>query len=267
VDMVCSGEYQPSPEALERLGLVDFVAVVGPCCCGKSTLIARGQAWDSRLRLVLNNTSRAPRPEEVPGVDFRFETRDRMLERIASREYAQVAPNAFGDLYATLADDYPVVGVGLLPVLAEAVAVFRALPFKSFRVVYVLPPDVATWRQRLAVRGWGAGTLGERLGEAGRSLAFALAGTGCCFVVNDVLERATDDFVALVLGDVRGFDPAGAKVLAARLLRDIRDIEVPAPVPSGFGASVPGGWVSQGSGCSAVDHEGGSGDVAGGGGQ
>jgi guanylate kinase len=193
-----SGEpYQPAPEVLRRLASVDFVAVVGPSTAGKTTLIRAALLREPRLRLVLNNTSRGQRPDEVAGVDYRFETRARMRARMAAREYVQVAPSVFGDLYATAAEDYTTDGVALLPVLADAVATFRSLPFRGFLALYVLPPSWPVLRSRLEQRRFSQGMLAGRLAEARRSLAFAMADERVEFVVNDDLGVATGDVVTL----------------------------------------------------------------------
>ena len=217
--------YRPSPQALRRLREVDFVAVVGPSAVGKTTLIREALRREPGLRLVLNNTSRARRPDEVDGVDYRFETRARMLQRIELGEYAQVAPAAFGDLYATAADDYPTDGYALLPVLADAVADFRALPFRSVRAVFVVPPDAATWRGRLADRGFAPDRLAGRLAEARRSLEFARTDPGLLFVVNDDLATAAADFVALVTGQP-SVQPARARRERDRALAVVDELLV-----------------------------------------
>lgn len=222
-----SKPYQPAPQVLRRLREVDFVAVIGPSAVGKTTLIRQAMAREPALRLVLNNTSRAPRPDERQGVDYRFETRARMEQRIALGEYAQVAPAVFGDLYATAAADYATDGVALLPVLADAVADFRALPFKSLRTVYVLPPDWATWQQRLSRHGFGPEKLTKRLAEARRSLRFARDDDSALFVVNDDLDTATDDFVTVTTRRERSArqlgDQARARGLVLTLLAAVTD--------------------------------------------
>lgn len=190
--------YEPSRRVVQRLAGVDFAAVIGPTAVGKTTLIRAAMAREPRLHLVLNNTSRARRADEQDGVDYRFLSRAEMERRIALREYVQVAPTRFGDLYATAAEDYVTAGVAVLPVLADAMPAFRALPFRRMCAVYVVPPDAATWLDRLAQRGIEPERFAKRLAEAADSLHFGMRDEGVCFVVNDDIEAAADDFVALV---------------------------------------------------------------------
>lgn len=182
--------YQPSPDVVRRMAQVDFVAVIGPSAVGKTTLIRAATAREFAVRLVLNNTSREPRPDEREGVDYRFRTRAEMEERITRREYVQVAPTVFVDLYATAAEDYPTEGVAVLPVLASTVPAFRSLPFGRMRTVYVLPPDPQTWHTRFERRALANDVLAKRLVEAMESLRFALADDSLVFVINDDLAEA-----------------------------------------------------------------------------
>jgi guanylate kinase len=192
--------YRPAPEVLKRLEQVTFTAVVGLTAVGKTTLIREASTREPSLHMVINNTSRDARPDEREGFDFRFETRAYMEERIARHEYVQVAPNLFGDLYATAAEDYPTDGVCVLPVLADAMPAFRALPFKSVRSVYILPPDWETWQQRLIQHQFNADKLMQRLAEGKRSLQYALDDVDTQFVINDDLPTAIEDFITLAFG-------------------------------------------------------------------
>jgi guanylate kinase len=191
--------YSPSPIGLERLKQVHFVAVVGPTAVGKTTLIREAMRSEPTLHLVLNNTSRARRPDEQEGVDYRFETRAAMEKRIERGEYAQVAPTVFGDIYATASEDYATEGIAILPVLAAALPQFEALPFADMRVVYVLPPDWRTWETRIAKHNFTPEKLAGRMHEAMQSLQYARKHPEMQFVISRDVAPATDDFVYAVL--------------------------------------------------------------------
>lgn len=193
--------YTPAPHALDHLAEVDFVAVIGPTAAGKTTLIHEAVRREPRLHIVLNNTSRARRAGEQEGVDYHFETRTRMEERIARGEYAQVAPSIFGDLYATAAGDYAAEGIALMPVLADAMLVFRALPFKSIRSIFIVPPAWEVWQERVARHHFTPERLAGRMAEARRSLEFALADAQTRFVVSSDVSEATADFITLTLDE------------------------------------------------------------------
>lgn len=217
--------YRPAPEVLKRLEQVTFTAVVGLTAVGKTTLIRQASMREPSLHMVVNNTSRDPRPDEREGIDFRFETRAYMEERIAHHEFVQVAPNLFGDLYATAAEDYPSDGVCVLPVLADAMPAFRALPFKSVRSVYILPPDWEAWQERLKQHQFNTDKLMQRLAEGKRSLQYALDDIDTQFVINGDLSTAVDDFITLAFGrpmDERlQADQEKAKELVRNLLEQV----------------------------------------------
>lgn len=219
-------DYKPNQRVLDQLTAVHFVAVVGPSASGKSTLIKQAVAADATLHMIRNNTSREPRPEEVGGTEFYFRTRDEMLKRIDRGEYVQIAPTVLGDLYATAPEDFSTTGIAMLPVLSAAVPTFRQLPFASFKVVYVLPPDVQTWLTRLAHRSFTKEKLRKRLAEADQSLAFALntPKQDVAFIINKDLDTATGEFIQVVKHGAPGVDPAQARQIAKALQRAIQDM-------------------------------------------
>lgn len=188
-------DYKPAPHVLDRLKQVDFVAVVGPSAVGKTTLMTQAAAqFPRRLTMILTQTSRAPRPGEKDGVDIHFRSKQAMLERIAERGFVQVAPSLFEDIYATAPEDYPSEGVGVLAVLADALPAFRALPFRSFKVVFIVPPNWERWQQQLGSHGFNQHRFKKRLEEAKRSYTYALQDQNITLVINDDLPTAVADF-------------------------------------------------------------------------
>lgn len=192
--------YRPAAHVLDRLRQVHFVAVVAPTAVGKTTAMKTAiQRWP-QLHMVLNNTSRQARPGEQYGKDYLFKTREEMEARIKKGEYVQVAPSLFGDWYATAPEDYATEGVAVLAVLAEAVPLFRALPFKSMRTIFMVPPSWDVWQQRLRTHNFTLDQLKGRVHEATASLQFALTDQQTQFLVNDSIDLAAEDFATLALG-------------------------------------------------------------------
>ncbi len=192
--------YQPGPQVLERLKQVNFVAVVGPTAAGKTLTIWQAARQWPEIHLVPNTTSRSPRPGERDGVDYFFRTQEEMEARIARQEYVQVAPNLFGYLYATEPEGYSTEGVAVLAVLAEAVPIFRTLPFKSMKTIFMTPPSWEIWQQRLRSHSFTLDQLKARIHEATDSLKFGLEDTNTLFLVNDSVGLAAEDFATLALG-------------------------------------------------------------------
>lgn len=192
--------YKPAPQVLERLKQVDFVAVIAPTATGKSVTISEASKWYPDIHQVPDITSRAPRPGEKDGEDYLFRSREEMEARIARGEYVQVAPNLFGYLYATEPDGYSTEGIAVLPILAEAVPVFRALPFKSMKVICMTPPSWDIWQERLKSHSFTLDQLKSRIHEAIDSLHFGLNDKESLYIVNDSMQLAAEDFATLALG-------------------------------------------------------------------
>lgn len=213
--------YKPSSSALAHLAGVDLVAVVGPTAGGKTTIINNALSRDRTAHQVLTTISRVPRPGERDGVDFHAASREAMETRIAKGEYVQVVRTVFSDIYATAPEDYTTEGIALLPVMAEAIAVFRALPFKRFRTCYILPADYDAWYARIAERQFTPEQLAKRLAEARVSFLFAAQDPEVVIIENDTVEAAVAAFLAFLHGRPVQQDTAlkaKARSYAARLL-------------------------------------------------
>ena len=221
---VTSNIYRPAISVLNRLIEVDFVAVVGPTAVGKTTLIRHATKREQAIRAVISSTSRNPRRDEQDGVDFRFETRERMEERFRRREYVQVALTDSGVICATAPEDYPLDGVAVLPVLADTLTSFRSLPFKRMRTLYVLPPSLTTWQLRLREREFDRDELQARMAEARRSLEFAAADDHTRFVISDDLIQATRDFIDLVLDKPMNDRLQLDQTRAGEIITELREI-------------------------------------------
>ena len=123
-------DYQASPEVLRRLPRVDFVAVIGPTAAGKTALIDAVGRRNTAVHTIMVTTSRPPRSGEQNEIDFHFRALEEMQERAARGEYVQVAPRVLGPMYATAPEDYVTEGLSIMPVIADAMPSFLALPFK-----------------------------------------------------------------------------------------------------------------------------------------
>ncbi len=214
--------YRPSAAVLTRLRSVDFVAVVGPTAAGKDTLIGAAAQQDTRIHEVVGDTSRPPRPGEIDGVDLHFRSRSDMRSIMAKGSYVQIILHPSGDLYATSGAAYSTEGCSLMPILSSAIPVFRKLPFKRVRVLYLLPPDWDTWMERIRTHGLTDAQLTSRLAEARVSLSFALADPDVHFLISDDLRGVTGRAVAYIIQDViDASGQAAARNLAAQLLETL----------------------------------------------
>jgi guanylate kinase len=191
--------YRPAPDVLDHLKQIDFVAVVGPTAAGKTTLIKEAAAANPVLHMLVSGVSREQRPDEQNDVDYHFGAKGDMEARAKKGEYVTVVPGVSGDLYTTAPEDYPAGKTVLMAMLADVAPLFRSLPYRHFRTIFVVPPDYETWSARLSQHSFTAEQLKRRLAEAERSLQFALEDTETCFVINNALGAATQDFITLAL--------------------------------------------------------------------
>lgn len=195
------GKYQPSASVLKSLGKVHFVAVVGPTGVGKTTLINAAMRRDPRLRMVITETTRPPRPSEQEGVDYYFKTHTDMLTRVDRGEYVNVATSLNGaDIYASHRDSYPQTGIALMALFAQVVPEFRRLPFASFKALFIVPASDELWQTRTQSHHFTPEQKTKRLDEAVHSFEFACIDSDVLFIINDDLELATGDLVWLATG-------------------------------------------------------------------
>jgi guanylate kinase len=175
------------------------IVITGPSGVGKGTLIRGLLEQIPELELSVSATTRAPRPGERNGVDYYFLADaefDRLLGEGAFVEHASYAGNRYGTLRSELERRVQRgVPVALEIEVQGARQVREALP--DAQTVFIAPPSLEALRTRLAQRGTDTPEqMQSRLETAARELQarseFAYV------VVNDRLEQATDELVAIV---------------------------------------------------------------------
>jgi guanylate kinase len=147
------------------------------------------------LELAVSATTRAPRPEEVNGVDYHFLSRSDFERRVAAGEFVEHAVYA-GNCYGTLRSELgrPAQGVVLEIDVQGARQVRETLP--EARLVFIEPPSSDELLARLTRRGSdSAPEIEQRLAAARDEMA--AAGEFDHRVVNDDLERAAAELAEL----------------------------------------------------------------------
>jgi guanylate kinase len=173
--------------------------ITGPSGVGKGTLIRGLRERVPELALSVSATTRAPRPGEREGVDYHFLTPAEFEIRVAAGEFVEHATYS-GNRYGTLRSELERHLDRGVPVVLEievqgARQIRTAMP--EAVQVFIVPPSDEALRARLVGRGTdSAEQVDARMRTAQRELAardeFAHV------VVNDRLERATDELVAIV---------------------------------------------------------------------
>jgi len=132
----------------------EIIIVTGPSGSGKTTIVSRVLADDPTLEYSVSATTRAPRPGEVDGRDYRFLTRAEFERRVAAGEFAEWA-ESFGNLYGTPARPMrEALERGKVFVLDIDVQGARQIrvKFPEARTVFIRPPSVEALRERLHAR-------------------------------------------------------------------------------------------------------------------
>ena len=173
--------------------------ITGPSGVGKGTLIRRLRERIPGLELSVSATTRPPRPGEQDGVDYHFasnEEFDRMAREGRLLEHATYSGHKYG---TPRSEVEPLLAEGRSVVLEIEVQgarqVRRSMP--EAIQVFIAPPSPEALRERLQGRGT------DRPEEIERRLAVAEEELAARrefghVVVNDELDRATDELVELV---------------------------------------------------------------------
>jgi len=177
------------------------VVITGPSGVGKGTLIRLLRERIPELRLSVSATTRAPRPGEAEGIDYRFLSDAQFDELLAGGAFAEHAEYA-GRRYGTLRSELE--GGARAPVVLEievqgARQIRETVP--AALLVFIAPPSLEALRERLAGRGTDPPAVVERRMRVAEA-ELAAQGEFAHVVVNDRLEDAVRELVSVVRGAI-----------------------------------------------------------------
>ena len=173
--------------------------VSGPSGVGKGTLVARVRDRLPGLGLTVSATTRAPREGEKNGVSYYFMDDSEFARRIENGEFLEWA-NVHGHRYGTLrAEAERLMAEGSSVVLEIDVQgglnVRKVYP--DVVLVFIEPPSIGELERRLRGRGTeDESSIELRLANANHEME--LASLYDVRIVNDDLERATDELVSTI---------------------------------------------------------------------
>lgn len=179
--------------------------ITGPSGVGKGTLIRGLLQRVPELELSVSATTRAPRPGEQDGVAYHFLSPDEFDRRVGHEDFVEHATYA-GRRYGTLRSELEARLEDGVPLVLEieiqgARQVRETMP--EAIAVFIAPPSRDALRARLVGRGTDdAAQIESRMQTAKRELE-AQPEFGHV-VVNDRLEDATAELVAIVRGALAG---------------------------------------------------------------
>lgn len=176
--------------------------VSAPAGCGKDTILEQVLAKESNVGYSVSATTRAPRPGEVDGTHYFFLTREKFEQMIADNavlEYTEYCGNYYGTprkgVEEMLAQGKDVV----LKIEVEGAMNIKKM-FPDCCLVFILPPSMQELERRLRKRGTeDEETILRRTAQAREEIDTAI--NYDYFVVNDALEDAVQDLLAVIRGE------------------------------------------------------------------
>jgi guanylate kinase len=176
--------------------------VSAPSGTGKTTVVERLVRVTDRLKLSRSYTSRAPRVDEVDGVDYNFVSRATFEEMIGRGEFLEHA-DVFGNLYGTHAgnttrclesgDDVVLV----IDVQGARKVRSTGLPHVA---IFVLPPHYSALEHRLRGRSKDTEDAIRRRLEVAREEVSAFEEYDYV-VINDELDSCVERIKSIVLAE------------------------------------------------------------------
>jgi len=173
--------------------------VSAPSGAGKTSLVRALLHAEPNLGLSVSYTTRAPRPGEEDGRDYRFVTRatfEQMLKRGEFLESALVHGNYYGTAEAWVADSLTAGTSILLEIDWQGAAQVRSRRPDAIGI-FVLPPSMDALEQRLRARAQdSAQVIALRISAAREEISHAREFD--YVIINDVFDEALRDLSAVV---------------------------------------------------------------------
>jgi guanylate kinase len=176
--------------------------VSAPSGTGKTTVVERLVRVIDQLKLSRSYTSRAPRGDEVDGVDYNFVSRETFETMIASGEFLEHA-EVFGNFYGTRACD----ATQCLESGDDVVLVIDVQGARKVRAtglphvaIFVLPPYYDALENRLRGRSKDSDEAIRKRLEVAREEVSAFEEYDYV-VINDQLESCVERLRAIVLAE------------------------------------------------------------------
>ncbi|MBE6888889.1 MAG: guanylate kinase [Oscillospiraceae bacterium] len=176
--------------------------VSAPAGCGKDTILEQVLEKAENVGYSVSATTRAPRPGEVDGTHYFFLSRERFEQMIAEGavlEYTEYCGNYYGTPKKGVEDMLAEGKDVILKIEVEGAMNIKKL-FPECCLVFILPPSMKELERRLRKRGTeDEETIMRRIAQAKNEIDTAL--NYDYFVVNDDLEDAVSDLMAVIRGE------------------------------------------------------------------
>ena len=173
--------------------------LAAPSGGGKTSLVRALLEREGGIRLSVSYTTRAPRPGEKDGVDYHFVDAARFMALKAAGEFLEHA-HVHGNWYATsavwLRQEVQQGHDMLLEIDWQGARQVRKLMPEAVHI-FILPPSLASLKERLEKRGQDAPEVISRRLEAARE-EMRHCGEFDYVIMNQDFARAVDDLSVIV---------------------------------------------------------------------
>ncbi|MBU3580175.1 guanylate kinase [Polynucleobacter sp. 73C-SIWE] len=171
-----------------------MLMIVAPSGAGKSSLVDALLKDDPGLKLSLSTTTRAPRPGEVDGKNYRFVSKEEFIRERDQNlflEWAEVHGHFYGTSKPWIESQMEAGSDVMLEIDWQGAQQIRQL-IPSVQWIFIFPPSIAALEERLRKRGQDdEATIQRRLAAAHIELQHAHEAD--FIVVNDSFEQALMD--------------------------------------------------------------------------
>jgi guanylate kinase len=168
-----------------------MLMIVAPSGAGKSSLVDALLKSDPSLKLSLSTTTRAPRPGEVDGVNYRFVSQEEFIaERDQGQflEWAQVHGHFYGTSRTWIESQMYSGSDVLLEIDWQGAQQIRKL-IPAVQWIFIFPPSIEALEERLRKRGQDdEATIERRVAAAHIELQHAHEAN--YIVINDLFDQA-----------------------------------------------------------------------------
>jgi len=152
---------------------VNLFVVSGPSGAGKTVVCSNVLSKISNLKSSISATTRAKRPGEIDGVDYRFFSAEKFESEIAKDgfiEWASVHGNFYGTPRSNIKEAKKNKSDLILEIDVQGARAIRA-SFEGAVLIFVMPPSLQVLEERLRGRGSDAkDIITRRLEEAPREM-------------------------------------------------------------------------------------------------
>ena len=169
---------------------------------GKTSLVKSVLQHVSDIEVSVSHTTRVPRDGEVDGVDYHFVDKETFQAMVNGSEFIESA-TVFGNMYGTSRqhiEEQLLKGKDvILEIDWQGARQIRQL-MNDCRTIYVVPPSVATLRERLTSRGQDdESVINQRMQEAISEMSHYVEFD--YLIINDDFDEARDNLAAIIKGN------------------------------------------------------------------